>query len=179
MASKIPAFSKPILIRFRGIYDFDGLMALMRKFFAEYEFKEIQEPKFKFKLSGAGSEAEFRIKAYRVVSHYIKITLQVDGHGWDIKREPMEIDGKKKIMTGGKIELTINGTVEFDYANMFDSSKAKKGEKLLIEWMHKRLDNDWVGMQFGQNYSDGITFVRSIVNDLSIQIKKHLKMECI
>ena len=167
------------MIRYRGIYDFDGLMTMMRKFFAEYEFEEIQEPKYKFKASGAGSEAEFRIKAYRLVSQYIKITLQVDGHGWDIKRQPMEIDGKKKVMTGGKIELIVNGTFEFDYAGMFDSSKAKKGEKLLLEWMHKRLDDDWVGMQFGQNYSDGISFIRGIVQELATKIKAHFGMECV
>ncbi len=181
MGKSIPAFEDPLIIRYRGTYDYDGIMTLIRKFFSEYYFENITEPKFKFKYSGDSAEMDIRIKAFRLVSHYIKVTLQIDGHTWGTKRKTIKIDGKKKVVTDGKIQLFLNATVEFDYSNMFDTEKrkVKNPDKFLLEWMHTRLDNDWKGMQYGQNYSDGITFVRSIILDIDRRIKKHLRMECV
>jgi hypothetical protein len=174
-----PAFGDPLLIRYRGTYDYDGLLAKIRKYFAEYDLK-IDEPKFKFKQAGAGgAEADFRVKGWRLVSHYIKINLQIDGHAWDVKRKTIEKNGEKKVVTDGKIQMTIVCTASFDYANAFDSNKKKNAEKFLIDWMKKQLDDEWVGMQFGENYVNGLVFIRQLVLNLDSVIKEHLNMECV
>ena len=172
-------YEYPIIIRYRGLFDYDGLMALLRKFFAEYRFEKVNEPKFKFKVGGTGAEAEFRIKGFRIVSEYIKITLQIDGHVWGIKRTLKEFHGEKKLVTSGKIQLQLSAKIGLDYNKLFDSSKKKGAEKKLIEWMHQRLDDPYMGMQFGENYVNGLAFTRGILNDLSTRIKKHLRMECV
>lgn len=178
MSDKDSAFGDSLIIRYRGLYDYDGLLSLIRGYFAEQEL-ETQEPKFKFKLSGAGSEADFRIKGERLVSSYIKVELQVDGHAWDVKRKTVELDGEKKVMTEGKIQLIISSTVILDYSDSFNTSKVKsKSKKMLTEWMHSRLDSIDGGMQFAQNYVDGKTFLRGMVNGLDKAIKEHLRMEC-
>ena len=69
-------FDYPIRIRYRGNYDYDGLMELIRKFY-DRQLMDIKEPKFKFKQQGTGAEVQFKFVGDRKVTHYIKINILV------------------------------------------------------------------------------------------------------
>jgi len=174
----LSAFGDPLIIRYRGLYDYDGLLSLIRGYFAEQELFT-QEPKFKFKQGGGGAEADFRIEGERLISSYIKVYLKVDGHAWDVKRKTVEIDGEKKVMTEGKIQLILASKVFFDYREEFNSENSKnKANAALKKFMKSRLDVPYTGMRFAENYVDGRVFLRGLVNGLDKAIKEHLRMEC-
>lgn len=175
VSKKKDVFDDPLRIRFRGVYDYDGLMSLIRDFYASVLI-DIKEPKFKFKNGGAGAEVEFKFEGDRKVTHYIKIHLFVSGHIWDVKREEMTVDGVKRLMTKGKLEVLISGKVESDYANGFSSGK--KPQELLEKWMQSTLDAPGTGLQYGDNKMIGSKFMEKMLQRLASEIKKFLKMEC-
>ncbi|MFW5977552.1 MAG: hypothetical protein ACOCQQ_03505 [Candidatus Nanoarchaeia archaeon] len=176
--TKIKAFGDPIMIRYRGLYDYDGLMTLIRNFFSEYQYIA-EEPTFKYKKGGGGVEVTFKIKAFRELTIYIISNMKLQLHAWDLKRKQVEIDGKQKTMTGGKVEILIEGDAQLDYTKMFDEGKAKnQSRKKLLKWMQSRLDDPHIGLQFGENHVTGKVFIQEVVLALSDRIKEHLNMEC-
>jgi hypothetical protein len=177
MTTSIPAFGSPLEIRFRGIYDYDNLLPTIRDYFESYDF-EIQESSFKYKQGGgpAGTEADIKVQGIRFVSHYIKITLSLKGHMWNVNRKEQDVAGKKKVLTGGKIQLYIECNAELDYKNMFVPKGNK--DKLLINWMKSVLDDKYTGLQTIDNYITGIVFIRQLARGLHTNLKEYLGMEC-
>lgn len=175
-------FDYPIRIRYRGNYDYDGLMDLIRNFYARVLI-DIKEPKFKFKQQGTGAEVQFKFKGDRKVTHYIKIHLFVEGFIWDVKREDVVIDGKQVRRTNGKLDIKISGNYELDYADKFKDIKkgGKASERALHafdSWMQTKLDADGTGLQFGDNKVTGKKFMEKMLVSLGDEIKRFLRMEC-
>lgn len=170
-SSKKSVYDDPLIIRFRGEYDYDGLLSLIRGFFARSLFI-LQEPKFKYKNGGTGAEVEFKFVSDRDITHYIKAHLQVEGHFWDVKRK----DG----VTNGKLELSISAAHEIDYASDYEGlnlgfDKKKNSHKKLQDY----LDGMGTGLQFGDNKVTGEKYLEKLTQKLQKEIKKHLKMECV
>lgn len=176
------AFAAPIKIRYRGTYDYDGLLQLIRGYFGRHLFDSRKEPKFKFSTGGSGSEVEFKMNADRKVTHYIKIFLYVEGHLWDVKPQDVVVDGKKVRMTNGKLEIKLSASYVFDYANKFATHGNSSGEKLenaIEKWMQDFMDADGTGLQFGDNKASGKSYLKKLLISFADDIKKFLKMECV
>lgn len=180
------AFMAPIKIRFRGAYDYDGLLQLIRGYYGRHLFDARKEPKFKFKTGGSGSEVEFKMEADRKVTHYIKVFLYVEGHLWDVKPQEVVVDGKKVRMTEGKLELQLKASFIFDYANKFathgdpkgNKSASDKLENSIEKWMQEFMDADGTGLQFGDNKASGKSYLKKLLISFADEIKAFLKMEC-
>ena len=155
----------PLIIRFRGEYDYDGLLSLIRGFYKRSLF-DIKEPKLKYKVGGTGAEVEFKFESDRKITHYIKAYLFVEGHFWDVKKE-------KTGLTKGKLDIRISSQMELDYAGKFD------GKKPSHKWMQEKLDEKGTGLQFGDNKVTGEKYLEKLMDKLQTEIKKHLKMECV
>lgn len=156
---------EPVRIRFRGTYDYDELLAVIRAYFKKSLFI-IREPKFKYKTNGSGAEVEFKFESDREITEYIAIELEVLGHLWDVKRDD-------KGVTSGKLEIFIQASAVFDYAEKF------KDDKHIHKWMQQTLDAPGSGLQFGDNKVTGEKYAEKLVQQLQFEIKKHLKMECV
>ncbi len=154
----------PLLLRYRGTYDYDGLLVVIRNFFKKSRF-QIREPKFNYKGGGAGAEVEFKFESERKVTHYIKVALEVKGHFWDVKHGPEN---------NGKLELFMQGKVILDYGGGFDTEK-KASHKRMKDF----LDKPGSGLQFGDVKITGEKYVEKMIEKLQKEIKKHLKMECV
>lgn len=184
---KKEAFDAPIVIRYRGSYDYDGLLVLIRTYFSRHLFDR-KEPKLKYKTGGSGAEVEFKMEADRKVTHYIKVHLKIEGHLWDVKPKEVVVDGKKVRLTDGKLELKLEGFFEFDYNSKFathgDYKHPKKlsgSDKLqndIEKWMQDFLDAPGTGLQFGDTKLNGKKYMEKLLISLSDDIKKFLKMEC-
>jgi hypothetical protein len=172
-SGKKGVFEYPIRIRYRGPYDYDGLIELIRNYFGEVAIDTRKEPKFKYKTGGGGAEAEFKFTGDRKITHYIKFYLTVTGHFYNVKRKEVVIDGEKRRGTDGKLEITIVGEVELDYADSFDKNKK------LDKWMQEVLDADGTGLQFEDNKATGKKYVQKVLLTLDSKIKSFLKMECV
>ncbi len=174
------AFDSPLVIRFRGTYDYDGLMALIRNYFGRHLFDK-REPKLKYKTGGGGAEVEFKMESDRKVTHYIKVFLYVEGHFWGVKPKEVVVDGKKRRLTSGRLELKLKATFVFDYAKRFATHKGGSLDKLenpIEKWMQNFMDEDGKGIMFGDNKLNGKKYLEKLLINLSDEIKKFLRMEC-
>lgn len=177
-------FDYPIRIRYRGLYDFDGLMKLIRGYFARMKFDKVDEPKYKYNAKSSGVEFEFRMLSERKVTHYIRIHMRVDGHIWNMKRQEVVEEGKKVMRSNGRLELKITGEFELDYRGRF--KEVKPGDKgydrfahSLDKWMQDTLDKEGTGLMFGDNKATGKGFVEKMIIKFADEIKTFLKMECV
>ncbi len=171
----------PLRIRFRGEYDYDGLLDLIRNHFAKHLFGELKEPVFKYKSRPTGAEVEFKMLSNRNVTHYIKVYLTVKGRMWDMLREQKVIDGEKRIRTNGKLELYLIGEWELDYANQFgtapDDKAIQRLQNAAEKWMQSNLDRPDGGLKYGDNKMTGKKYVENIIKSLHDDIKSFLGME--
>ncbi|MGM5480438.1 MAG: hypothetical protein ACQESC_03185, partial [Nanobdellota archaeon] len=96
-------FEDDLVLEYRGQYDYDGLIDLIRKFYDDLHM-ERKEPKYKNKKKTFGSEIEFKMEGDRKITHYIRVNLYVQAHMWDVDPKEVVVNGKKKMMTGGKLK---------------------------------------------------------------------------
>ena len=161
----------PIRIRYRGLYDYDGLLSLLRGLYSSMKI-DIKEPKFKYKMKGTGAEVEFKFEGDRKVTHYVKVFLYVEGHFWDVDPKEMTINGRKVVRSGGKIEIVLNAAYQLDFAKKFQE------KKWFHKWMQKRIEDPDVGLQHGDLKASGKSFMEKQLLKYDTKIKKFLGMEC-
>lgn len=160
-------FEWPLTLQYRGEYDYDGLMELIRSYFASVKMDKLDEPKFKYKVGGGGkAEVEFKLEGEVKVSGYTKVKLVIEGHLWSVER------GKP---SNGKIDLKIQTFFLSDYAGSYD------GDSKLKKWMHKKINNPSVGegLAFGDIKAEGKKNGEKIGNTLLAKIKKFIGVECV
>jgi len=177
MGKEKEVFDTPLRIRFRGQYDYDGLISLLRSFYRRARMA-IQEPKFKFKNGGNGAEVEFKFKGDLKVTPYIKIYLEIEGHGFDVKQKEVIIDNKKRMMTGGKMELKFQGKVNLDWAEMYEDKKSSAFRQKMLKTLQEFMDNP-DGVSFGDNKVWGKKNIQKLVTKFHKETKEFLGMECV
>ncbi|MFW6378526.1 MAG: hypothetical protein ACOCZV_00730 [Nanoarchaeota archaeon] len=164
-------FKDDIIIKYRGLYDYDGLMALIRDFFAKEKI-DLEEPKMKYNMKKTGAEVEFKFQGDRKVSYFIRVYLYVEGHIWDADPKEMTIDGKKVMRTGGKLQLFLNASYEPDFRKRF--SKKNKVHR----WMKRHIQDPDTGLQYNDIKTLGKSFMQKKLWELDGKIKQFLGMEC-
>lgn len=178
MGKEKPVFEDPIIIQYRGLYDYDGLIAFLRGYLMNLKPNIYKEPKFKYKTGKTGTEVEFEFGAIRNVTHYVRISFTLKGHAWDMNRKDIDVNGQKKTLSGGKIELQLSGKFQVDYPGIFDASAAAKNKKL-IAWMDKLLNEEQpAGLLYEDTKATGKKFATETLRDFDAKIKSFLKMEC-
>ncbi len=155
-----------IEIRFKGIYDFEGLYKVLRQWFFDRKY-DFHETKYKDKVgSPFGNEVEINMAPWLKINEFVKYNVSVKTHFYDVKEFETVVDGEKKLMTEGRFFIVLNGTVEFDYNNKFKTPFEKWALKFLVRTALKKY--------FELHYFDGVTYD---VYELEALIKKHLKMD--
>jgi hypothetical protein len=156
----------PLTFKYRGTFDYDGLMSLIRSYYSTVKISKLDEPKFKYKVGGNGkAEVEFKLYGDMKATAYTKIILVVEGHMWSVVRDKP---------TDGKIELKIEAGFIQDYGSGFnDKNKVHK-------WMQKKLySENRKGMAYDDLKAEGKKNADKVANGLLTQIKKFIGVECV
>jgi hypothetical protein len=144
MAQMIPVGAQNQKILFKGIFDFDELYRQLYDWF-DFRGYTLHEGKYKLKNKDTGREKEITWQAWRKVNDFLKAWFKIHIQVWNI--EPIEVvkDGEKKILTKARLFILINGAVEIDYDDMFESSKFKQALKdFLVSFVIKaKIDSMW------------------------------------
>lgn len=178
MAEKSKAFDKSLRIRYRGQYDYDGLIALLRSFFDRAKI-DLEQPKFKYKGEDTGFEVEFTFTGDRKVNQYIKVYITIEGHGYDVNPKEVVVNGVKKRMTGGKMELYFQAHHQLDWGEGFTTDpKDSNLRKKTLEKMKKFLDEDFEGVSFEDNKALGKKHIQTLLKKFHAETVKFLGMEC-
>jgi len=153
-------------VRFKGIYDFEGLYKVIRQWFFDRKY-DFHETKYKDKVSSPfGNEVEVNMSPWLKINEFAMYHVDIKTHFYDVKEFETVIDGEKRMVTEGRFWIVLHGWVEFDYNNRFKT----KFEK----WVLKFLVRTALKKYYEVLYFDGVTYD---VYELEALIKKHLKMD--
>ena len=115
------------IIRYKGLFDFDGLYNLIAQWLKarRYWFQEI---KYKHKVPlPTGAEQEITFEGTREVTDFYQHHIVVDFHLWDMTEIEVEVGGQKKNLTSARLEIVLYGTLNIDYEKRFDQSTLWQG----------------------------------------------------
>ncbi|NTV23122.1 MAG: hypothetical protein HGA85_01960 [Nanoarchaeota archaeon] len=150
------------IIRYRGIFDFDGFYKYVVKWIKDHDFdyyepKVLDKPPYKI----------YKMMGRKKVSFFAMFMVLPEIWIWEAK--PVEIikDGQKKVLTEARMKFVVNGGIILDYDGDFEKSEGqKKMEKFLVD---KILYHEVLLKYF--DYMDYYLY------DFMTDIKRYLEME--
>ncbi len=148
------AEASPMMIKYRGIFDFNGLYDFVVDWLKDnkYEIKE----SFKYKNKEFGYEVELKLDGWRKETEYIKVLPGIFIQVWGMK--DVEVNGKK--LQKGRMRITINCALEMDYSGEYERSRLLRE---LRKWYHKYV--------FSSRYDTGYHWDRMYFHMVAFQNK--------
>tara|TARA_Y100000034_G_scaffold133517_1_gene199185 strand:+ start:325 stop:873 length:549 start_codon:yes stop_codon:yes gene_type:complete len=118
--SKIP---RTHVIRYVGIFDFDGLYKAMVGWLKARRYW-FHEDTYKHKPGGPfGRELEIKWKAEKNVTEFYMNTIGVFFHIWDLSDVEVIKDGKKKKLQKARMEIHIDSDLVLEYQDKWAKNK--------------------------------------------------------
>lgn len=120
------ASTRKFTIRYKGLFDFDGLYNLMVQWMKARRFW-FHEVKYKHKVpSPYGAEQEIFFMGEKKVTDYFQYRLTVDIHIWDMTEVEVVHNGVKKTLTNARMQIILIGYLDIDWEKRWDTSKKWK-----------------------------------------------------
>lgn len=129
----------PARIKYKGLYDLDGLYRLMANWFRQRRYR-LYETLYKARPP----ELEIRWTAEREKTGFVKEIITIYYHSYGEYDIDVVIDGKKKKMTNARLILLIDGDIEAPYNDIYGRPRwtANSMERRLLNlfqnWFAKR-----------------------------------------
>jgi hypothetical protein len=138
-----PEHLKPRIV-YVGIFDYQKLVRTIATWFADQGY-EFHEDMFKHKVpSPSGSEQEFGFRGWRKTTEYVQYWIILKCHIWELKEVDILVDGAKKKMAKGKLQLILSMEVFFDYNEKFKTPSAVKIQNFLHKQVwDKQISGGW------------------------------------
>lgn len=157
--------TKRAILRFSGIFDFDGLYAAIIDWAKNYNFMW-HEVDYKHKVPNpSGAEQEWKWLLTKEVTEYYAYEILFTVHSYDLQEVSVEVDGKTRTLTKGRIYMFIDGKIITDYAKKFSGSKFK-------EWMGK-----YYAKAYDPETSDQWDKLHYRILNLHAILKKYFEMQ--
>jgi hypothetical protein len=126
-------------IRYSGLFDMDGLYAAVVDWAKNYGYMW-HEKTYKHKVpSPRGAEQEFEWNLTKDVTHYYRYSIKFKIHAYEMKEILVDVRGKKKALTNGRIYLKISGKLDWDWQKTYTGSPFRRK---LGGWLSAALDKD-------------------------------------
>ena len=133
---------KRITIRYNGLFDFDSMYSGLTDWAKNYEYRW-HEKSYKHKVpSPKGAEQEYSWLLEKEVNDFVKYTVMVDAKAENLNEVKIDLgDGNIKTLFNAKIEIIINGTIEFDWQSKFKGGRwAELLGPLYMKLMNKEFE---------------------------------------
>jgi len=118
----VPIKLNALTLRYKGVYDFDGLMLLIIEWMKTRRFW-FAESVIKHKVLGPfGAEHERKFEGEKKVTDYYMEKMQVVFHLWDATTVEVIEKGVKKELTKARMEIVISGSLVLDYQGRWDKT---------------------------------------------------------
>ena len=127
-----------IPLRYSGIFDFQSLYTASKSWFGSVNAISF-ESLYKDKVSGPSiREVEIKTLGFVKWDRYRKWNIEINFRTWDMKE--IVVDGKNIVQ--GRIEIKIDGDIEYDYADMYTKRAKSKLLKTLGQIFSRVMKND-------------------------------------
>ena len=115
-----------LTLRYEGIFDWDGLYAAIVDWAKMNSYKWV-EKSFKHKVpSPEGAEEEIEWILETKATEYLKYSINLTVHTWNMMDVDVDVNGKKKKLTSTKLYIILEPTLSYDWQNRFQGSKLLK-----------------------------------------------------
>ncbi|MFH1506351.1 MAG: hypothetical protein ABIE94_05190 [archaeon] len=120
MGVKKSSLKEPPTIKFKGLYDWEGLYKLVWQWMLRQRYR-VHEDRYREKVSSPlGNDLKVHIIGNKEINEYVKYHIDVYYRIFDLKEiDVVDSNGVKKKMTRGRILIRMFGQFELDYANRF------------------------------------------------------------
>ena len=168
LGSYFDIMDAPLMLRYKGVFDFDGLYKMMHAWLISKRF-EFHETNYKDKVSTPfGNELEVKWTGEKKVNEFVKQKIVIEFHLWDFAEVEVIKDGRKMKMTKSRMEIKFTPSLLLDYNEKF--TKGNGFEKALGRfYVDKVIYWDW---QF--KYAGNL---ESATYDLHTRVKKYLNLD--
>ncbi len=150
------------VIRYRGIFDFDGLFKFVVKWiknhdFDFYETRVMDKPPYKIhKLMGR-----------KKINFMVMFVIHTELWLWEAKPVQVIKNGRTKTLTEARMKIMISGDIIWDYDGDFEKSEGLKK-------MENFLNNKILYHENLLKYTDYFDYY---LHDYMTEIKEYLEME--
>jgi len=169
LGTKIEILQAPVLVKYKGVFDYEGLYKMMHAWIISKRFL-FHENKYKDKVATPfGNEVEITWDAEKKVTEFIREWIKVEFHMWDFSEVEVIKDGKKTKAAKTRMVITFKAYIEFDYSGRFREDGTKFSEKLGVFYVENILYWDWK-----IKYANVLEYS---VYDLQTKVKKFLNMD--
>jgi|GEM_PF-2083876 len=136
MADNEIPLDKPPVVRYYGPFHLRKLIDAIRGFLLGEGFDDIQEPSYKHKVGGEGTDLEIKLKTDRKLNAYVKYEMEIEMRISDMKDVEVARDGEKLKMQHGRVQITVNGKTYLDFQKHFEGNNFLKS---LRTFYHKMI----------------------------------------
>ncbi len=109
-----------ISIKYEGIFEADALYDLIFKWLEDHDY-DIFELKNVQIVTEKGRDVDIFLEPVKEISDYAKLVVRVIYRLTDVKEKEVVIDGKKKKVSEGKVEITLIGLMDTDIEERWES----------------------------------------------------------
>jgi len=121
-----------------GIFDYEALVKGIAAWF-NAEGYEYREKVYKSKVpSPDGSEHEFAVDGWRKTNELVWYFIEIKCHIWDMKEVEVLVDGEKKRMIRGRVQMWFHNWFEVDYNRKYKSPVEKQLLAFLEKYIWKK-----------------------------------------
>ena len=112
-----------LIIRYKGLFDHDGLYNMIVRWMKTRRYW-FHEEVYKHKVpSPHGAEQEFTFTGEKKISDYIMYSMRIAFHLWDMNEVEVIKDNAKRTLTNARMEIIMVSTVNVDYEKRMEKSK--------------------------------------------------------
>jgi hypothetical protein len=120
-------------IRYQGLFDMEGLYQAAVDWCKSHRYW-FHEETYKHKVpSPLGAEQEIWWRMEAKVTEFFKFYINIILHMWEMTEVEVVKDGKKKILTSARLQITMKGVVEADWQGKFKGTKFKELLKTILK----------------------------------------------
>ncbi|MFA6073221.1 MAG: hypothetical protein WC758_03850 [Candidatus Woesearchaeota archaeon] len=131
-------FEKEIEIRYKGIYDLEGIYKTIRGWLDSNRYDYMEKIHKDKQTNPWGNEVEWEMVPCRKVDGFIMFYIYIRTKFYDVKEFSSVVHGHKRNVTDGRFWIEITGVVEYDYGGNFSSEFGKKLLNLIIKKIFKK-----------------------------------------
>lgn len=169
-ARKTPSIAGKQTIRYSGLYDFDTLYAAVVNWAKNYGYMW-NEKTYKHKIPGPlGAEQELDWDLTKNVTSFFRYTIAIRIHTYEMKEVIVNIGGKEKSLTSGRIYFVLDGTIHWDWQGYFSGTPFR--EKL-GDWLTTLLIKDISSIHWDVLTYRVLNLHNVIKKNLDMQTKKY------
>lgn len=125
-----------LVLRYQGLFDFDGLYKHIVHFFEERHYYYV-EKKWKEKdFSPLGRERVLKLAPYKKASEYLKYQYDIEWNNLDVHTVEVIRNGKTVKLTWARFKFKIHASIIVDWQGL--GAKYQKTQKFFNEKVLKR-----------------------------------------